>query len=934
MLPLQRIDFLHQMVLAMLKAMPAITHPLPSRQSLHGELSTFWSTPDSQGRSRASGLADIRRAMMHAEADLRLADQTLSAEQASVISTFLDLPHAWQRRHQPLARRAQAYRPVLSRNSPAWRGALPGLFVIATGTAEGQDLEPDQATGPVLLWGLAQGVEAYPSLHDLHVELCERLDDPLQSPPLLRLLVDKIHIDNAGQADRLRYQWYADDPLQAQVDCLIEAQRRRLNHAWAVLPTGEPQRASDGLREAMALNEEAGSKALLDTRYAALLERNLPNWLRSASPQALAHVMQGMQELIAAGEQVAAPGILTLNQFQQRNSLQAWASKRLQERLRSDLGVTVAPSQILINVVYTRQTGPWLHPFQPSPYVTWRGFQQVGGSLVETVHASYPLDELALRNLAWFDYDYWLTARVSSRDGAALPAALDPNYIKALVRALNVGDSYASYLRTELIDSAQGRWRLYAHTKVNRARMHAELAKARYAGHLAQDWSERHYRWVGQVLAQPHNALRPRVDGHKVVARQLLIKGNTVQGVLLLNSTSANSTSFVLYTPDAPDRRAWRSFASPRALLRLLRNKPALRTYLKQRLPLLPATQVEKLLLKGRLGTALQTPAIDDDLFFSCYMAEVHALLAKADTNSHSTAEVDAEQALKLGLTLLDLISTVLPNKVMIPLALGRMALELWNGVEAYRADDLNGVLNHAYNALSHFNDIGTSMASMGLMRRMLRGMPKQPPLPLPPRFSVTPDTNTLRYRIDGVYGEEVYERASALEGLSEYFVQDRQGHFFKVSFDGYRWRAVDPDQPDAYLTQPVKRLANGDWVIDSPLLWYDGLPDLMRLLDDCRLQVQLAGTPDSASQGLFRAQEQLYLQTAGGQLPLRRHLLPGHYHLPIPEATQAGVVPWAVLRWQDGQWRIRVRQPGRSSDWLALPAGYSASLGSSRSSR
>ena len=45
-------------------------------------------------------------------------------------------------------------------------------------------------------------------------------------------------------------------------------------------------------------------------------------------------------------------------------------------------------------------------------------------------------------------------------------------------------------------------------------------------------------------------------------------------------------------------------------------------------------------------------------------------------------------------------------------------------------------------------------------------------------------------------------------------------------------------------------------------------------------------------------------------------------------------VMAWAVLSRQDGQWRIRVRQPGRSSDWLTLPADYSANLGSSRSSR
>ncbi|WEK30699.1 MAG: hypothetical protein P0Y58_00480 [Candidatus Pseudomonas phytovorans] len=934
MLPLQRIDFLQHQMLALLEAMPVATLPLQSRQQLHGELAAYWAATDSQGRSTTTRLGDIRRAMMHAETDLRLADQTLSADLARVMSTFLDLPCAWQRRHQPLVLRTQAYRPVLSRTSPAWRAALPGMFVIATGLPEGQNLEGDQVTGPVLLWGLAQGLEAYPSLSELHQELCERLDDPLQGAPLLHLLVDQTQIENARQADRLRYEWYADDPLQAQADTLLEAQRLRLNQAWPMLSANEPAHAAQQLRKAMAIGSHAGSRALLDSRYAALLERNLPSWLREASPQALAHIMQGMQELVAAGEQIAAPGILTLRQFQQRDTLQGWARQRLQERLRNDLGVTLEPSGIYVDVTRTRQNGPWLNPLQPSSYVTWRGFERVGGEMVEAFRTRYPLDELALRNVAWFDYDYWLAARVTTSDGTALPAGLTPGYVKALVRDLNVGDSYASYLRTQLIGSSLGAWRLHAHSKVNRARMRAEVAKARYAGHLSPDWSERHYRWVGHVLSQPHNALRPRVDGHQVVARQLLVEDNTVERVFMLSCDSPSIRSFVLYTPDAPDRRAWRSFSGPLALLRLLRNKPPMRKYFAQCLPLMPAAQVEKLLLKGGLGKVLRTPAIKDDLFLACYMAEVQALLAAADANSHSTAEADTEQALKLGWALLDLISIFLPSKVMIPLALGRMALEIWNGVEAYRQEDLNEVLSHAYNALSHLNDAGTSLLSTGLMRRVLRGIPKQPPLPLPLHFAVTPETSSLRYRIDGLYGEEVYEKVSAVEGLSEYFVQDAQQRYFKVSFDGSRWRAVDPDRPDAYLAQPVRRLADGNWVIDSPLLWYDGLPDLVRLFDDCRLETPLSGTPAGDANGVFIAHEQLYLQTRGGQLPLRRHLLPAHFHLPIAAASSAGVVPWAVLRWQDQQWRIRVRQAGRSSEWLPLPAAYTVSFGSNRSSR
>jgi hypothetical protein len=928
MLPLERLDFLHQQVLDLLDTMPVATPPQQSRQQLHGELASYWADTDSQGRSRRVRLADLRRAMMQAEVDLRLADQTLSASLATVISTFLDLPHAWQRRRQPLAQRAQVYRLVLSRSSPAWRVALPGAFVIATGLEDGLTLDPAQASGPVLLCGLAQGIEAYDSLSELHLDLCERLDDPLQGTPLLRLLVDEAQIENARQADRLRYEWYADDPVQAQADCLIEVQRLRLIQAWSSLQASKPG-AADTLNKAMSLSLDAGSKALLNTRYAQLLEKNLPNWLRSASPQALAHIMQGMQELVATGERIAAPGILTLKQFQQQKSLKDWANNRVQERLRNDFGLPLEPSRIIVNVVHTRQSGPWINPLQPSSYVTWRGFENVGGELVETVHASYPLDELALRNLAWFDYDYWLTARVSASDGAALPAELSPSYIKTLVRSLNVGDSYANYLRTQLIDSPVGVWRLQAHAQINRARMRAEAAKARYAGHLCAAWAERDYRWVEQVLSQPHNALRPRVDGHSVVVSQLLINQHSVQGVLLLASPSPSVTSFVLYTPDAPDRRAWRSFSGPRALLRLLRDKAPLRTYIAQRLPLLSSADVEQLLTKGGLGTALQTPAIDDELFFNYYMAEVRGLLAIADASSHSTEQVDVRQALSFGWNLLDVVSIFLPIKVMIPLALGRMALEIWSGVEAYRQDDLNGVLSHAYNSLSHASDAGTSLASTGLMRRVLRGIPKQMPLPLPARYA-TPTTNNLRYRIEGLYGEEVYEKASPFEGLSLYFVQDAQGRFFRVSFDGHRWGAIDPDQPDAYLTQPVKRLADGNWVIDSPLLWYDGLPDLAHLFDACRLQERLTGSQVDQVEGLYQMQEHLYLQTRGGQLPLRRHLLGGRYHLQIPDTKEAGVVPWAILRWQDSEWRIRVRQAGRSSDWLALPDAYSVTLGNS----
>ena len=219
-------------------------------------------------------------------------------------------------------------------------------------------------------------------------------------------------------------------------------------------------------------------------------------------------------------------------------------------------------------------------------------------------------------------------------------------------------------------------------------------------------------------------------------------------------------------------------------------------------------------------------------------------------------------------------------------------------------------------------------------MRRVMRGLPKPPPVPLPPRYEVTPDVTRLRYRIDAPHGEAVYERQTATPGLTHYYVTDNVGRYFNVTFDGNRWRAIDPDLPNAYLKLPIKRCLEGNWVVDSPVLWHDGLPDIQQLLDGCRLAAPVQGTVTAEDANLFEDNTLLYLQLGLHQLPVRRHLLSHHYHLVLADGLLGSVPAGAVLRRQDDEWRIRVRQTGRSSNWLALPEDYSDNRGSSRSSR
>lgn len=923
MTPLQRLEALDDRITVLQQPGPRLQPglaPLPQRQHYFGDLAGFWNDTLPDGQPRRQRLGMLRREQLLAELELRVADQTLDNDAIFLLRTCLELPQPWQRRHLPVALRAQVYRPEFSTLRPNRRLYLRGALVIVANSPPGIAADPQQRQGSALLCSLSHGIEAFASLADLHVELCERLDDPQQSQPLLNLMPREHDRRLILQADRLRYTWFTEDIAQQQADDLIDVQQQRLNAAWRQDTQTNQEALSSALEQAADLTNLIGSRYPLATRYSLLLEKHLPAWLRNASLQGLSHIMQTLQELAGAIEQAAAPGLLTLEQFRQRHTLLEWTRQRLRASLLRDPGIDLAPQAIFVSVTLARRRGPLVNPLIPSGYLAVSSRPQVGDT-VEMVPLTYRLDELALLNIAWFDIDYWLTARVHRADDSVIEG-LSAHRVKQLVRSLDAGTGYSRFLRTHLLDSAEGRWRMEAHGRITRARMQAELAKARYAGHFLDDPLEQGYRWARAVIRYPNSGWRPTIEEHRIVVCQLSIDGHTVQGVLLLNAEVSSVHSLVLYTPDAPDRRAWRELRNARELLRTLRRHHGLRQYVVQRLPQADPARIDKLLLKGRLGPYVQRTIIPGDLFQACYRAEVRSLMIETDASSRTNRETLGEfslNALRLGL---DLVSLVLPAPAMSALAFGRMAISIWDGLEAMDKDDHEAMLHHAFAALSHATDGINSFAGSAVMRRALRGLPPQPPRPLPDSHEAAIDISKLRYRLDGIHGEAVYERISPLPGPDNYFIQDRQGRLYNVDFDGQRWRATDPRQPDAYLKLPLKRLNSGEWVVDSAVLWHDGLPELRQLLDDCALQPRLAGDAVTGEAGLFDANGSLYLQLGNRQLPVRRHLLDGHYHLSIPAQLSGAVPAWAVLQKRQDRWRIRIRQVGRSSDWLELPSG------------
>lgn len=202
------------------------------RQNFHLELADFWARIDSAGQSRQQRLAQLRKTQLLEEIELRLSDQTLDSDQAYAIRICLELPLPWQRQHLPLAQRPQVYRPLFSSSHPNWRSYLPGTLVIALSGPQGVMLQGNEAIGLALLCSFSHGIEAFASLDALHTELCERLDDPRQSTPMLELMLRPDEREQALQAERLRYDWFSGNLLEEQIQCLLDTQRARLSETW------------------------------------------------------------------------------------------------------------------------------------------------------------------------------------------------------------------------------------------------------------------------------------------------------------------------------------------------------------------------------------------------------------------------------------------------------------------------------------------------------------------------------------------------------------------------------------------------------------------------------------------------------------------------------------------------------------------------------
>jgi hypothetical protein len=785
------------------RAMPALpASPIvEDRDAWLTSLDEFWQqpvsdTPGAAAMPRLDALAIRLAAMLRDDAIVRRLDGTLDATAASLADRFArSLPG-----HLPPGLEARSLRI----GSVDYAGAV---IVLERG-------DPSR----VLRFMPDRGWDVFDSLDHLHVQtehmlrqqLARRRDLPgVRADDTEQVLADDRFVDSLP---------VQGDVFRGMVRRIAALQRDKVSDAWPTI--NEPvtsTRFVDDATLAIDLHDKLNVFAILVEREGqlavALNEQRLARVPADVS-QGWRRAMEGYQlarRLAAASARHHADETpLTLAAWSRKELVAAFSRRRIE----------VDPDDVEI---------------------------EAGGSEPSAMPPiRISLAEFALRNTGYYDERRLRVVTAGLRPGVPAPTL---QALRDVVRELNLAPRFETYLRDQVSDP-QGRRFRNATMRLQQARMRVVAANARMATYLRDepavfidDHEERGFRMVEAVLDGPVAATRRTVGDHRLVVRQLVYQGAVVSDVLIIGVRDARSSSrVVLYTPGAPDGRAFREFSDRATASREFLYAPAFREYLLSRLPAeygepLPNGNGRRFRVSEaarRTHWVLAAPGdgrgtvteqrfeerlVDGDVRNALFDAEIVRQARDVAWLGRSTSQADAE-------SLSGIVSSVLrhlrgPGAVVEDTvgAVGQALRATWRFYDSVKAGD-------GSQAFIDFTEAYTASLSVAGWYAGLSGGAR-------PRLSLRPDGNAPRptdagvritdagHRLDPRYAIRSIDLSGTrpdplgvhhLNGR-RYIVQHKLVFELRLHRTSDTWRVARPNALDAAMPGPaVERTLAGDW--------------------------------------------------------------------------------------------------------------------------
>lgn len=592
-----------------------------------------------------------------------------------------------------------------------------------------------------------------------------------------------------------------------------------------------------GLRTTLGNLAAEANGGWFDAQNPIQVKKNLlPEWMKDASMADKLVWNQALEDYRQALVEAQTSDFPDIEKYGSPEYLRNYARKELEQRLRAEVGVTISPDDITVVTTESRWTGDWGLPAGFDYGVNRR---PAGDGRFEYIETRRSLTQLCLENLRLGDTDFWLTARFLDSNGHAV-TALGKNYVHGLVRDLNVGDSYALFLRQRLLSSDFGQWSRDSYAQVMATQMRLDAIEAKMAGDLP-DRVGRGYKWVRAVVDHPvDDGKRPLVEEHRIQVQALKLKyiprddrpqfgvddvglgvpvdglgqraGVVLGGLLMIAPESRGSVpGRVVYTPSSPGGINFRQFSSHEEMEAQLLNNTELWDYLVSRAPIEFRSELKEVLSNStdrKFLSIKAQPAVTTDFYVHCYEAEVERAIAQVDDQTTSTSEANWSTAWNIASTLGELALEFAPFKVALPIAAARSLYALTQGARALGKGDGSAGL-HFIQAILLLSD-GLPGAPKA------KGKPRVSPN-IEPGYALRTTPSDLKLRTDGRF-KGVYEKVDA-NGHSSFYAKDA-GHTFAIRYDSSDgvWRVINGRNPRSFYQMPVLFNGQGRWSHASAL--------------------------------------------------------------------------------------------------------------------
>lgn len=890
------------------------------------QLLAFWDASDEKNLnpSPRSWFTEHFRTCVINEANIRRQDNTLSAAAFSMLEQMTTGNSG----------RLNTYRVALKGAISALDSELSGLFIIAhpdsvalTTTSPyfnhllqtpASDSSSTQVQQPVVLFAPGSGLEVFPTFEALNQELNERFKDDLQRMALLDL-IPAAHHSRAKDMQGFGYQVITGPVFSDRVSSIIDKQQSDISHAWRGIRQASLDRDLEaiGIRIDRMLGQSllVQPAQILKARYTRLIESSLPMWLTDAPETGKTQWRLAMEAFKNAASDAHVPGEIALDLIGQRSQLLIFAKDALKKQVKADLNIEIDPDRVMISTTEAVSTGPVIYPFATSGYAAANSLHRTGPT-VSYIETRRSLSAVALDNVGKLDLTFAVTARVLDENNQRHPK-LTPAYVKALVRQLDVGRLFQTHLRHTLLESPAAHWRKKSYVALKTALLRLDLVE----GTLSKQLTPQTAAWVKALLDRPKQSAERLVNGKKIFVSQLLLKNRPLPGIFVISEQL--STTRVCYTPQAPDNIWFREFSDLESLGTALA-QTALHSYILQRVTEINRAYIAPLLNTGSIASQLSHPlSINDHFLEQSYRIEALFATRNANEQSITTHESNVATVIETLDTLLDLVSFVLPFKVMLPVAILRFLYSINLGLDALSRDEQHEALLHFMGSITHLTDGASDFVGSSVFAKSIRKRPPRPTLSLNHLHASTRTTNGMTLRTGGRYQAGVYEFTPAGSREPLHYVKGSDGNLYPAHYDTLdnRWLISDERQPDANHGYPVRSHGAGDWELDLHVNRGSKPTAIEALIEASAVTDVSLGGIAADKNGIFTVNQRTYIQQGSRTFQVHYDWSGQHWRLNTQGRLAQGCDTHHAVRrhLSDTYWEVKRINAAGESSWQPL---------------